>query len=323
MGYDYTYASARVQALSSGLLSQSQVELLVGAKGTEELFTVLYDTYLAPYLKRNTELDILASLEEHISDTKALLQAIAPDPAVLDILWVKYDYHNLKAIVKGMRAELSDENILRECYAQSLVPPETLLAHVRAGTLHGYAPELVETLEQAELAPTPGGVGEVCDRAYFARVLHIAERSHDRFAMEYVRLLIDVYNLKVLARGAVHESFRSRNALVPGGACTLPAEFDPAQLARQYAWYGGVDRWLQALTEVTEMRNVSTLERVADDMVTQWVRGVAIVDFNLADLVRYFHAVKNNAQTISTIAKAKRAGMSEKSLRSILRALYM
>ncbi len=320
---DYTYASARVKALESQLLSYSQAELLTSAKSPDELYTVLYDTYLASYLKRNTEQDILASLEEQISDTKTLLQTIAPDPAVLDILWIKYDYHNLKAIVKGMRVGLKDEDIVRECYVESILPPETLLAHVRGGTLANYAPELVETLQEAESAQTPELVGETCDRAYFARMRDIAGRSKDTFAKEYVGLLVDMYNLKVFARSAVRETFRARKALVPGGACTLPAEFEPAHLAREYARYGAVDLWKQALTEVLVARNVSAFERVADDMATEWVKRVAIVDFNLADLVRYFHAVKNNAQIISTIAKAKRAGMPEKTLRSILRALYV
>jgi vacuolar-type H+-ATPase subunit C/Vma6 len=221
-----------------------------------------------------------------------------------------------------MRVGRFDADILRECYTQSLVPPDALLAHVRAGTLKRYAPELAETHAQAVVAQTPERIGVICDRAYFARLLCIAEQSGDSFALTYARLLIDMYNLNVCARNVVHESFRARNALVSGGACELPTEFDPPALARQYARYGGVDRWLPALTEVVEAHNVSTLERVADDSTTEWVKHIAVQDFNLADLVRYFHAVKNNAQIISTIAKAKRAGMSEKDLRAILRALY-
>jgi V/A-type H+-transporting ATPase subunit C len=323
MNQKYTSASARVQALASGLLSQSQVELLVGAKGNEELFTVLFDTYLAPYLKRNTERDILDSLEEQIADTKAVLIAIVPDPAVLDLLWVKYDYHNLKTVVKGLRAGLTDAEILQECYTQALVAPEHLLAHIHAETLEKIAPELVAPFARAREATLPEQIGQICDHAYFLRMQDIARASKDTFAMEYVSILIDMYNVKVLARGELHETFRTRRARVAGGACSLPETFDVEHLARTYARYGGVDAWKKVLTGVLETKSTSALEKFADDVVTDWIKHAGLADFCLADIVRYFHAVKNNAQIISAIVKATRADMPEKDLRAILRTLYV
>jgi V/A-type H+/Na+-transporting ATPase subunit C len=323
MKHDYTYASARIQALASLLLSQSQVELLVGAKDNDELYVVLYDTYLAPYLKRNTEHDILDSLEEHISDTKEMLVSIAPDPKVLDMLWVKYDYHNLKTILKGMRAGLSEEAILRDCYVQSIVNPAVLYSYCTSGTLGKHVPEFAHTFATAQKAKVPEQIGQACDLGYFTHIQSIARESGDEFAETYVRMLIDMYNLKVLARGVLHEAFRVRHAVVPGGTHTLFENFDEAQLARRYAQYGGIEYWKKVLASVREQKSTSILEKRADDAVTEWVKYAGLAEFCLADIVRYFHAVKNNAQIISTIVKATRAEMPEKMLRGILRSLYV
>ncbi|MBP9749489.1 MAG: V-type ATPase subunit [Candidatus Pacebacteria bacterium] len=316
---DYTYASARVKALESALLSSSQIELLVSAKGSDELYSTLYDTYLASYLKRNTEQDILAAIEEQVSETKELLISIVPVPTVLDVLWVKYDYHNLMVIVKGTRTGTSDEEILRQCYQQGTVEPRLLLSYVRSETLSSCEPELAAVYRIALEAKVAGAVDELCNTSYFDRALHIATVHRDSFAIAYVQALIDLFNVKALARSELRETFRLRHPLVSGGVCPILDTLDPAHVARTYACYGGEDRWKAVVRGVTEGEPVATLEKLADESFSDWLRMQALYEFGLASIFSYFHAVKNNAQIISAISKAKRANMSEKDLRSILR----
>lgn len=316
---DYTYASARVKALESMLLSASQIELLVSAKGSDELYAALYDSYLASYLRRNTEHDILSALEEQISDTKALLLSIVPDPHVLDILWIKYDYHNVMVLVKGVRAGASDAEMLASCYMQGTVEPAILLEHVQTGTLSSFEPELVDAYRDGMVSTLPGAVDEVCNTRYFAHALRVANASDDPFALAYVRALIDLFNIKALARGELRNTFRSRRALVSGGVCPVFDSFDPTHIARSYACYGGEDQWKTVVQSVREGGTAIPLEKLADESFTEWLRAQAMSVIGLASVVWYFHAVKNNAQIISAISKAKRANMPEKGLRSILR----
>ncbi len=316
---DYMYAGARVKALESMLLSASQIELLVSAKGPDELYAALYDSYLASYLRRNTEHDILSALEEQVNDTKMLLLSIVPEPHVLDILWIKYDYHNVMVIVKGVRTGASDAEMLASCYMQGTVEPGVLIEHMRTGTLSSFEPELAEAFRDGMASTLPGAVDEVCNALYFAHALRVASVSGDPFALAYVRALIDLFNIKALARGELRDTFRSRRALVSGGVCPVFDSFDPARLVRSYACYGGEDQWRTVFQSVREGGTAIPLEKLADESFAEWLRAQAMSVIGLANVVWYFHAVKNNAQIISAISKAKRANMPEKELRSILR----
>lgn len=316
---DYTYACARVKALESMLLSPSQVELLVSAKGTDELYTALYDSYLAPYLRHNTEHDILAAIEEQVSDTKDLLISIVPRPRILDILWIKYDYHNVMVIVKGVRTGTAEGDILSNCYAQGMLEPGKLLAQLRTGALSSDGSELAIAYRKAMDSKSPDAIDEVCDASYFAHALRLAHACRDPFAISYVRALIDLFNIKTLARAELRETFRARHALVPGGSCPTFETFDPTQIARSYACYGGEERWRNVARGVREGGTAMMLEKTADESFSEWLRAQTMSDLGLASIVHYFHAVKSNAQIVSAISKAKRANMAEKDLRSILR----
>ena len=123
----YIYSGTRAKALERQLLSETQMELLTSAKSPEEAQKVLYDTYLAPFLSRQNGDTVKASIDASMNDAKYTLAMIAPDPMILDVLWIKYDFHNLKTIIKGKRIGLSDEAILNQCYNTGVYSKEILL----------------------------------------------------------------------------------------------------------------------------------------------------------------------------------------------------
>ena len=116
---DYIYAGTRAKALENQLLSENQMELLLSAKSVDEVHTVLQNTFLAPYLiskDKNKKPSATVALEECVREAKSVLNSIAPEPELLFILWLRYDYHNLKAIIKGKKAGLNTEEILQSCF---------------------------------------------------------------------------------------------------------------------------------------------------------------------------------------------------------------
>ena len=320
MTLDYTYASARTAAMESRLLTASQLELLVSAKGTGEFIAALYDTWLAPYLKRGTNVAVDQAIDSAMDEAKHALDQIAPEPDILRMLWIKYDYHNLLAVLQGVEAALTDEEILARCYTTGTIAPDQLLRYVHDDDLARHDLTLADTLVKAR--KVQGAMqDDVVMRAYFTRARAIAEESDDAFARQYIAAQIDMHNVKALARAYVHPELAPYAASIPGGTIeSLPLDSPvlPARMAR----YGGISVWKHALQGVLEHNDVATLERTADDTFTDWVKYRSIARDDIADLLSYFHALKNNAQTIRAIDKAKRAGMHEKTLRTILRALY-
>jgi V/A-type H+-transporting ATPase subunit C len=127
---DYIYAGTRAKTLENRLLSENQMELLLSAKSVDEVYKVLQDTFLAPHLvlKEEDKKDkARRALEESIREAKGILSSIAPAPMLLSVLWLRYDYHNLKAIIKGKRVEEKNSDILQNCFNMGVFSPEDLV----------------------------------------------------------------------------------------------------------------------------------------------------------------------------------------------------
>jgi len=322
MAIDYTYASARIMALEAGLLTQSQVELLISSKGLKEFQSAVYDTWFAAHLKRDDAIDMERTIERALEHTKSVLCSIVPDQRVTDMLWIKYDYHNLMAIAKGIRANTTNEAILHTCYTIGTYDPEALLTWVHDETLNTHAPHLAPHYQQASRTRTTVDADTIFDRAYFAHLLTLAQSSKDEFALRYARALIDMHNIKMLARIHTHPGLTNNATFVPGGTVEQTTLDDPV-LPGRYERYGGVTQWKHAIQQVLTNAAVASLEKVADDALTQWIKLRSMARDDAADVLSYFHAVKNNAQIVSAIYKAKRSGMPERALRTALRSLYV
>lgn len=320
MTLDYTYASARIAAMESRLLSVSQLELLLSAKGLGEFTAALYDTWLAPYLKRGPDVEVDQAIDTALEETKHILMLIAPEPHILDLLWIKYDYHNLLAVLQGIDAGASDKDILAMCYTTGTMAPELLLHYVHEDVLARHDAELAHTLRAARKMHG-AAQDDVVIRAYFARTRALVENSKDVFARMYVEAMIDIHNVKALARAYAHPELAPYAASVPGGTIeALP--IDSPILSARLARYGGISTWKQAITRVLEHKEVRTLECAADNAFTAWVKYRSMARDDIADVFAYFHAIKNNVQIVRAIEKAKRTGMHEKTLRNVLRNLY-
>ncbi len=97
---DYLFLSAYIHARESRLVGKERLERMLEAKSPQDAFKVLEECGWAPQGGADAaQLDqILADKrEEAFSDMRNL----APDPKIVDLFRVKYDYHNAKVLIKS------------------------------------------------------------------------------------------------------------------------------------------------------------------------------------------------------------------------------
>lgn len=318
---DYQYAGARAKTLERKLLSETQLELITSAKSVEELHRVLYDTYLAPYLtKTQTVGDITRAIDESIRDAKKTLLTIAPDPKLLDILWLKYDLHNSKVLVKGTRANLSDDELLALMSHAGTVEPSRLLTAFKDDAMTVLHPDLILGIQEAKRATHPLTIDATLNRAYVRAI-----KSHvntDIFVQRFVERLIDVFNIKAALRTGKHPDLDVRDVFTDGGSFSLAMLDSEEHIGMRIRTWGHEGELRAALEESREAGSYAPLERIIDEQFNDFLRRESLPVFTLASLFAYFSAQKNNAQIIGAVAVAKESGMHEKELRRVLRRLY-
>ena len=94
---DYVTVSTRIHAMENRLLNRERIERMISAPSEDEALKVLdecgYDSTAG------------GSVESRLAGARAALldevQAAVPEPRLVDVFRLKYDYHNATALVKG------------------------------------------------------------------------------------------------------------------------------------------------------------------------------------------------------------------------------
>ena len=103
--YDYLYISARIHAMENRMLTRERMERMLDARTAEDAAKVLtecgYEDFPA----------LTPAAIEHLLDQARLelfadLRKASPDPGIVDVFCIKYDYHNAKVLLKAQAVEL-------------------------------------------------------------------------------------------------------------------------------------------------------------------------------------------------------------------------
>ena len=323
----YFYAGARLKALEQGLLTNAQVESLISAPTITLAHQALQDTFVGPYLPNESSQtlklsDITKALDQVIIDTKTLLQTIAPDPNLLDLFWTKYDFHNLRVIIRGQRLNLTAEetnNLSSPIGTFSFTSLQKAYKEKKLALLDHY-------LYQASLVSDnfkdASKVGIAVNTFYFEKIKHIASTSAYPFVREFVSLLIDIFNLQTRLRLI---SLRPKNSLdlfVIGGQFKKEDLETEEDILTNFTKLGDATIWKDAIELYQKTGHHTLIKKTADDYVSQYLKEKSRLAFTPATFLSYFAAKKNNVQTLNIIIAGKHAGLPEKDIRLTLRQLY-
>ncbi|MFP4022356.1 MAG: V-type ATPase subunit [Candidatus Paceibacterota bacterium] len=321
---DYIYAGSKVKALEKNLLTHNQVDVLLTAKSYEEALQNLHDTFVGPYLVQNKENKIPYILEVIIADTKKLIMSMAPEPELLKILWLKYDFYNLAAIIKGFRMGLSNEDLKDRCFIIGNYPPLEMIESYQNKTLGKMEFVFKKSADEATSVNEISDIDRIMNIAYLKTAKQIANESNNNFINEYVKFLIDFFNiqanLRALSYGQVGES--PRPVYVYGGTVPKSATDNKETLLASISKLGSAHLWEEAVKDYKETGSYAMIETAFDNRINSFVKEKSMEIFSIASLFAYFRAVNNNVHIIRTILVGKRSELPEYELRKTIRQRY-
>lgn len=326
---DYLVISARIKAMENMLLTRDRMEQVLESRSDEEAVKLLQECGYPDLTATDPEaLDAVlsAAREATFSD----LADSAPDPRYIDVFKLKYDYHNVKAILKAEAMGTDPSHMLAD---MGRVPAEVLREALRTGELEELPPLLAQAAEEAkEVLDTtrdPQLSDIVLDRWSYRDMADVAEATNSDFLRGYVRAQIDAANLRALVRtirmgkspdflaGVLFEggdvaldAILTVSANRGGGLVELyaPTQFHAAAEAGAEALRSG------ALTE---------FEKRCDDAVGDYLAGAQYVPFGEAPLVGYLAARETEYTNLRILLIGRSMGLPAEIIRSRLRASYV
>ncbi len=315
-----------LRAREPQLLSGEKAQRMLDAPSFEEAAKLLVDCGY-PDMAQSRADEIEALLAERRDAVFAEMDGIAPDEAIVRAFRVKYDYHNVKAIVKG---EAMGSDPRRLLTASGRVPAEKLLAAYQENRYVELPNTLGKAMEEARtvLARTanPQMADLILDQACFGEMQDAAREAECSFLADYVRLLIDSTNLKSAVRTMrMHKDADFlQSVLLTGGTVSesrIAAAGDREALAGLFA-NGKLAKAAALGAEAAAGGRMTAFELACDNAVTDFLKDAKLVGFGPETLVSYLAAVEGEITAVRMILTGRLAGIAPETIRERLRDLY-
>lgn len=321
----YLFLTAMLRAREAAMLTPEKVERLLTSPGFAEACAVAADCGypdMSGMSIRQVEDTLAAHRREEIED----VAHIVPDHELVDLFRLKYDYHSAKVMIKSdgvSKQLLSFEGRVEaaeflKAFAKNelIMLPQTL------------AEAIVDAKSMLARTGNPCLADLILDRAYFAEMAELAGRMELPFAENYVRLLIDSTNLKVLIRSRIAGKRPEivGELLFEGGSILKEAIVESAEnddeIVRLFA-SAGLGEAAEKGLAVLSGGSMTVFELCLDNTINDYLSDAVRIGFGPAVVISYLAAVENEVMTLRIILTGRLMGISQEALRGRLRDSYV
>ena len=325
--YDYLHLNARLHAIEGKMLTRERMERMLDHRSAEESAKVLaecgYEDFgaLTPAsIERGLAKARLGIFEE--------LRKAAPDPRLVDVFRIKYDYHNAKTLLKAEAMDTEPDALLMDAgrYSPAVLREDYLKEDFRHVSPR-FAGAVTEAKETLSTTGDPQKADLVLDRAYYEEMLEAATATASAFLVGYVRLSIDAANLRSAVRCArMGQSLGFiKQVLVPGGNIGVDAVAEAAagtgDLASRYT-RTPLEPAAAAGSRLLAGGSLTEFERLCDNALTAYLLKGKQTAFGETPVIGYLYAREAELTTIRVILTGKAAGLSNDTIRERLRDTY-
>ena len=316
----YAFAAASVRAKENELLSPSFMSQLLESD-YDECLRLLADKGVIPH----DAADPAAALSGYMVDTWEYLSSIAPDMSKLCFMTVKNDFHNLKAILKSMVANVDCREFFIEPCA---FDPEELYSAVKEKEFGSLPEWLSEPAEQGYSLITSTLDGQLLDvyldARSFAAMRDFARERGCAYARELTELQTALADIKValrLSRGSVSEN------LVSEAFCECES-LDTDELARAVLKGRGEVIAYIGTTDYQELMNrleasAAEFEKACDNLIVAKLGESKYYSISEEPLIAYYYARENECRLLRIILSCKHLGLEKEKITERMRELYV
>ena len=320
---DYLAISARIRAMENKLLTRERMDRMIEARDDAEAMKLLSECGY------NDSLGLDACLAQARAEVFQDMEQGAPDPRLVEVFQIKYDYHNAKTILKAQAQGLSPERLLLD---GGRYVPAQLWEGWQREALSGTSEAFKRAMEQGKAVLAEGGDPQqadlILDKACFAEMAQLARELSSPFLQGYVRLSVDVANLRAAVRVARmgREGEFLRQVLLPGGNVSETAIAAARGEAMGEVFRSGPLAQAAALGAKLAQPgggSLTAFERECDNALTAYLAAARRIPFGEETVIGYLYAKEQEFTAIRAIFAGRAAGLDGDTIRSRLRETYV
>lgn len=325
---EYLFLSSYTRVLETTLLSRERMERMLEAPTDADAVRVLVECGYPEMSVVDVD-SVNAMLVKMRDRVFRDLYNLVPDPGMMDVFKIRYDYHNAKALLKAEAMGTDAERVLMDAGRYS---PRLLAERVRErsdlGLSETLAGAIAEARELLSVTKDPQRSDFVLDRACFEEMERIAKGTGSAFLLGYVRALVDTANLKSVVRVLRMQKTPDylTEVLFEGGTVSADSLLRMAQKGEKLESVYGSTPYAAAAEEGQNAiggGRLTAFERSCDNAVMDYLAQAKTVPFGEQVLIGYLAARESELTAVRIIMTGRLAGLTADLIRERLRESYV
>lgn len=198
----YVYASSRIRMQEKKLLTDSVMERLLLSHSIQEAVQILQETRYADVFNR---VDHPENFEEalrlELVKQANLLEDVAKDDTLTRLLFLKYDFHNIKIVIKEVLSEADYEH-LRYPFGSLFLPQvREWISDSNKNPKESHIQQAIEKAREAyQRNQDAQELDFILDKAYFEELVGLSKEMRSDFFVDYARHYADFTNVLAYQR---------------------------------------------------------------------------------------------------------------------------
>lgn len=306
----YTYALGVIRAREVRLLTKKRFEELLSSEHLNELMAALHDTDYGQFFRNIKKSEAEQALENSKIALYDDLEKLIADSDVMRILRAKYDFHNVKVLLKG---KISEEDFSDKCSPLGSVAVFKM-AEIFKNEKYSYLPEYLKRATEKGIDVyysanhNPQRLSFAVDTIMAETLTSYMENS---FLNNYYKLWVDFTNLKTILRLLFLERYQEliEFAVLPGGNIGK----DKITKVRIESSDSLVDFYRGTICgSLLEWKDsFSVLERESEKLLVSYLKSVAFEAIGVEPVVAYLLLKENEIRNLRVIFIGKMNGVGE------------
>ncbi len=328
---DYGRSVVTVRVFEKRLLTKNRLDRMIESETPEEVLKLLGETEYSQSMSdiQNVQ-DYEKILKREIERVFSLIRELSNDSEIVDILSLKYDYHNLKVLLKSRLSGKDFTYLLMDAGTQKA---DKLKLKFDIKNYNDMPEEFILAIEEAEkdFAENKDSqkIDIIVDKYYYKNLLRIASKIDVPVITDYVEGLIDFQNLITLFRVKKQDRDMKflENVIHTGG--TIPKDKiiaslndSPETIANKFKKEKLGGYLTKGIESFSETGRLSELEKISDNYLMELNKDSKYVVFGPEPLFNYLVVKEREINAVRMIMVSKINNIDSAKIKERLRDTY-
>jgi V/A-type H+-transporting ATPase subunit C len=329
---DYSYASGVIRAKEPRLLGNSQFARMLDSPSAEDAFKVLTEAGYGFGAGNNAGIFAFEKLlADEMKKCFTLLSELAPKAEVIRAFQRRYDYFNIKVLLKAEFAGADVPAILTDT---GTISGDEMRRMIRERDYGGFTEQMAEAVEEVydvfSRTNDPQAIDMIMDKASYRQFAADLRDIDSPFLWKIAEIVTDMTNIKMFVRArSLNKSWDFiKKLLLDGG--TIPEDVyfkNSDRTAEDFAEDIRNTKYAEAVKNGLELKrsgkNSSGLEKKLDDLLMGFIRSAKLVTIGVEPLIAYLFAKEAEIRNVRIIMTGKINGLPVDMIRERLREVYV